>query len=307
MITRVRGLGRLGGRRNVSVHKLALSPASWGISEVTDWGHQLDAERVLSEAAAVGEGAITAGPPGFLPDRSDHARALLRRHRLKVVAGQVHAILHHHDTRGPELAHIDGHAHWLAAVGANTLVLSAIPERSAIATHNEAALSSGQWAHLLHLIGSVEHVCARHRLKVAVQPRFGSTIQGPEEIERLLVGTEAGVCLDIAHLVIAGADPVEVIELAAGRIQHVHLNDVDLDLARRVRDRSLRFADAITRGIYKPIGEGGAKVRRVIDALHAANYRGWFTLEQETRLASTDDRPLGRISRSLEFVLPLLS
>jgi len=54
-----------------SIHRLALSPVCWGISDVPGWGHQLDPERVLSEAAAVGEGAVTAGPPGFLPDRSD--------------------------------------------------------------------------------------------------------------------------------------------------------------------------------------------------------------------------------------------
>jgi len=289
-----------------SIHRIALSPVCWGIGEARDWGHQIDAERVLSEAAAVGEGAITAGPPGFLPDRSDQARPLLRRHRLQVVAGQVHAILHHHDIRGPELAHIDGHAHWLSAVGAETLVLSAIPERTPGATRPDS-LSNAEWAHLLHLIGSVEHVCARHRLKVAVQPRFGSTIQGPEEIERLLVGTEAGVCLDLAHLLLAGADPVEVIELAAGRIQHVHLNDVDLDLARRVRGGSLDYPEAVGRGLYVPLGEGGADVKRVTAALRGAGYRGWYALEEETRLASSEDRPLGPISRSLEFALPLLA
>ena len=303
---RVRGMGRLGGRRRVPAHRIALSPACWGISDGSEWGHQIDVDRVLSEAGAVGEGAITAGPPGFLPDRSDQARALLRRHRLQVVAGQVHAILHHHEARGPELAHIDGHAHWLAAIGADTLVLSAIPERSPEATRPET-LSNAEWAHLLHLIGSVEHVCARHKLKVAVQPRFGRTIQGPEEIERLLVGSEAGVCLDVAHLVIAGADPVEVVELAAGRIQHVHLNDVDLDIARRVRDGSLSYRDAVARSMFRPVGEGGARVAKVIEALRLARYGGWYTLEQETRLTSHDDRPLGRISRSLEAVLPLLA
>jgi inosose dehydratase len=287
-----------------SVHRLALSPACWGISERPGWGHQIDPDRVLSEAAAVGEGAITAGPPGFLPDRSDHARALLRRHRLQVVAGQVHAVLHHHEIRGPELAHIDGHAHWLAAIGAEALVLAVIPERTPGAQRQ--TLSHSEWAQLLHSIGSVEHVCARHKLRLAVQPRFGSTIEGPEEIERLLVGSEAGVCLDIAHLVIAGADPVEVIELAAGRTQHVHLNDVDPDLARRVREHSVDFDDAVTRGLYRPIGEGGANVARVIEALRSASYRGWHTLEQETRLPTPDVRPLGRISRSLEYVLPLL-
>ena len=287
------------------MHRLALSPTCWGISDLNGWGHQISADRVLSEAAAVGEGAITAGPPGFLPDRSDHARPLLRRHRLQVVAGEVHAVLHHYGIRGPELAHIDGHAHWLSAIGAGTLVLAVIPERSPEA-RRPPSLSQSEWAHLLHSIGSVEHVCARHRLKLAVQPRFGSTIQGPDEIERLLVGSEAGVCIDVAHLVIAGADPVEVVELAAGRIQHVHLNDVELGLAQRVGDGSLAFDDAVTRNLYRPIGEGGANVAGVIEALRSENYRGWHTLEDETRLPSPDVRPLGRISRSLEYVLPLL-
>jgi inosose dehydratase len=233
---------------------------------------------------------------------------MLRRNKLQVVGGKVHAILHHHAMRGPELAHIDGHAHWLAAIGADTLVLSAIPERTpAAAPASASPLTNAEWAHLLHLVGSVEHVCARHRLKLAVQPRFGSTIQDPEQIERLLVGSEAGVCLDIAHLVIAGADPVEVVELTAGRIQHVHLNDVDGGVAQRVREGSLEYREAIARGLYKPIGEGAARVDRVIDALRATGYRAWYTLEQETRLATADDRPLGRVSRSLEYVLPLLA
>jgi inosose dehydratase len=308
MIARqARVLGPFGARHARPAHRLALSPACWGISEDGGWGHQIDAERVLSEAAAVGEGAITAGPPGFLPDRSDQARPMLRRLKVQVVAGQVQAILHQNETRGPELAHIDGHAHWLAAIGAGTLVLSAIPERGAGAPARAESLSNAEWAHLLHLVGSVEHVCARHHLRLAVQPRFGSTIQGPVEIERLLVGTEAGVCLDIAHLVLSGADPVEVVELAAGRIQHVHLNDVDGDLVLRVRDGSLGYGDAVARGLYKPVGEGMANVRRVTEALRHAGYRGWYTLEQETRLATPEDRPLGRISRSLEFVLPLLA
>jgi len=123
----------------------------------------------------------------------------------------------------------------------------------------------------------------------------------------LLVGSEAGVCLDIAHLVIAGADPIEVVELTAGRIQHVHLNDVDLDLARRVRDRSLDYVEAVGRNLYRPVGEGGADVTRVMEALRSAGYQGWYTLEQETRLATVQDRPLGRVSRSLEFLLPLLA
>ncbi|HLQ16496.1 MAG TPA: sugar phosphate isomerase/epimerase [Candidatus Eisenbacteria bacterium] len=301
---------RVGNLRGIglprSPHRLALSPVCWGVSDVLGWGHQLDPERVLSEAAAVGEAAITAGPPGFLPDRSDQTRPLLKRHRLRVVAGEVHAILHHHDIRGAELAHIDGHAQWLSAIGAETLVLSAIPQRMGAAKHG-IVLDNSEWAHLLHSIGSVQHVCARHKLKLAFQPMFGSTIQGPEDIERLLVGSDAGICLDLGHLMLAGADPLEVLELGVGRIQHVQLNDIDKDLAEQVRDQGEDYVEAVGMGLFKPLGEGIAKVDRVVEELRRSKYRGWYTLRQETRLPTADVRPLGGISRSLEYLLPLLS
>lgn len=304
-MSRIPGLARFRPSRPRSVHRLALSPACWGISDVDDWGRQLDAERVLSEAAAVGEGAITAGAPRFLPDRSDQAKAVLRRHRLEVVAGQVHAVLHHHERRGPELAHVDGHAQWLAAIGASTLVLSAIWERGSAA--GLVGSSRPEWAHVLHFVGSVEHVCARHRLRLALMPRFGGTIQGAEQIERLLVGSEAGLCLDLAQLALAGEDPVEIIQEASGRILFVQLNDVDAGIARLVRDRSLGYEEAVVRGLYRPLGEGSVDVRGVIAALRSAGYRGWYSLEDQVRLESADDRPLGRISRSIEYALPLLS
>jgi inosose dehydratase len=282
-----------------------MSPASWGISDIPGWGHQLDAERVLSEAAAVGEGVIEAGPPGFLPDRSDLAKPLLKRHRLRLVAGPAQAILHHHDISGTELAVLDGHASWLAALGAETLVLSPVPPRDAGDKHG-IVLSSMGWAHLLHLIGSVQHVCSRHKLRLAVQPRYGSMIQGPADIERLLVGTEAALCIDVGQLVLVGADPVEVLELAAGRIQHVHLNDIDEHLAEQVREYGLDYAEAVSQNLFKPLGTGDADVDRVVETLRKTGYAGWYGLEQDTRLPSAEDRPLGMISRSLQHLRDLL-
>jgi inosose dehydratase len=290
---------------NAKQHRIALSPACWGVSDVPGWGHQLDAERVLAEAAQLGEGAIEAGPPGFLPDHSIQARPVLKRHGLQLVAGTADAILHHYDIRDSELAHIDGQASWLAALGAETLVLSAVPPRDAGAAHG-IVLSSMGWAHLLHLIGSVQHVCSRHRLRLAVQPRYGSMIQGPADIERLLVGTEAGVCLDVGHLILAGADPLEVLELAGGRIQHVHLSDIDNGLATQVREYGFDYAEAVNEDLFKPLGTGDAGIDRVVEALRRSKYRGWYTLDQPARLASDSDQPIAAIRHSLEYLLPLL-
>jgi inosose dehydratase len=298
-----RALRRVPGRARSerSALRIALSPASWGVSERPEWGHQLDAERVLSEVWSLGISAIEAGAPGFLPDRSDQAKLLLRRHWLRVISGQAHAILHHHDLRGPELAHIDGHASWLAAVGAETLVLSAIPPRGTSTAHG-IVLDSGGWAHLLNLIGSVEHVCARHKLKLAVLPRFGSMIQGPADIERLLVGTEAGLCFDPCHLLMVGADPLEVLELAGKRISHVRINDVDADLARQVREHRIDYPEAVSKGLFKTLGTGDARVEIVIDTLRRSNYRGWYAIDQDVRLESSEEKPLATVKRALDFV-----
>lgn len=270
------------------------------------WGHQLDAERVLSDAWSLGISGIEAGPPGFLPDRSDLARPLLRRHWLRVVAGPAHAVLHHRDRRGAELAHVDGHAGWLAAVGAETLILTAIAPRGSAEAHG-IVLGTADWAHLLHLIGSVQHACSRHGLRLAVLPRLGSMIQGPADIERFLVGTEAGLCLDIGHLVLLGADPIEVLELAAGRIQHVRLNDIDADLAAQVREGRLDYAEAVKRELFRPMGSGDARVERVVEALRRSHYNGWYTLEQDVRLSSQLDDPLPRIKHALAYARPLVA
>jgi inosose dehydratase len=109
------------------------------------------------------------------------------------------------------------------------------------------------------------------------------------------------------QLILSGADPIEVLELASGRIQQVHLNDIDAELAERVRDHGEDYREAVSLGLFKPLGEGVANVDRVIEALRSSKYPGWYTLAQETRLASPDDRPLGRISRSLDYLMPRLS
>ena len=299
-----RSLGGTRRRRREPRGGIAVSPASWGISELRAWGPQLDPQRVLTEIAALGVTAIETGPSGFLPDRSEAARAVLKRHRLQAVAGPVRAVLHHHDLRHQELVHIDGHAAWLAALGADTLVLTIIGSRDD--GDPDVELSSTGWAHLLNAIGSVQHLCSSRHLRLAVQPRSGSMFQGPADIERLLVGSEAGVCIDIGQLALAGADAVEVVELAAGRIEHVRVSDVDRALAVWVRSRDVNYETAVAQGLFKPVGDGDAGVGDVIEALLRAGYRGWFGLELETRLRSIDADPAAAVRTSLARLREML-
>src|ERR1051325_10952543 len=144
LTARALSIARPGSDRGRAATNVAVSPVSWGISEAATWGPQLEPNRVLTEMASLGANGIEAGPPGFLPDRSDAARSLLKRHGVRVVAGPVYAVLHHHEQRDRELAHIDGHAGWLAALGARTLVLTIIGSRTDEPRGSQ--LSSTGWA-----------------------------------------------------------------------------------------------------------------------------------------------------------------
>ncbi|HLQ60243.1 MAG TPA: sugar phosphate isomerase/epimerase [Candidatus Acidoferrales bacterium] len=260
----------------------------------------LAAEQVLAEAVGLGFEAIEAGPEGFLPNHSTPASKLLKRFKLKAVAAFVPAVLHHHDIRRAELSWVDGHARWLSALGAEVLVLAAIHGRAG--RRPPDGLSPTGWAHLLHSIGSVEEVCARHHLKVALHPHFGSLIERPADIERILVGCEAGICLDPAHLMLGGADPVELIHLAGSRIKHVHLKDLDAWIAARVTAGDLDYAEAVARGLFRPLGEGDAKIAEVLRALGQVGYQGWYVLEQDFAYRPAQSDPLADIRRSLDFM-----
>ena len=132
-------------------------------------------------------------------------------------------------------------------------------------------------------------------------------IQDPSDIERLLVGTEAGLCFDPGHLVMVGADPLEVLELAAGRIHHVRLNDIDANVARQVREHRLDYAHAVSKGLFKPLGSGDARVDTVIETLRRSRYRGWYAIEHDVRLESKDEKPITAVKRSLDYVRRLVA
>ena len=76
------------------------------------------AERVLSETCGLGFTATELGPKGFLPEDPASLRRLLERHRLRLVAGFVPAVLHVESVRERELAAVEEQARTLAEGGA---------------------------------------------------------------------------------------------------------------------------------------------------------------------------------------------
>jgi inosose dehydratase len=246
-------------------------------------------ERVLTEMARLGFHATELGPRGFLPADGARLAALLARHRLSLVGGFVPAALHVRETLPAQLEAVDAAARTLAEGGAELMVLAATT--GTVSYENGGGLNETEWSTLLGALEQVEAIADRHGLDVALHPHYGTVIERGQEVERLLETSTVGLCIDVGHLAVGGADPVEIIRKADGRVRHVHLKDLDAALAARVRSRAIGYRDAVAAGLYRPLGAGSARIGDAVQALETQGYAGWYVLEQDTVLEA--DPPPG--------------
>jgi inosose dehydratase len=282
---------------------IAGAPISWGVIEIPDWGYQMPADRLLREAASVGLAAMEAGPEDFLPPDPAEVKALLSGHSLGLVGGFVLAVLHEPQVRQEGLDLVERRAKFFSEAGADTLVLAATTGSE---TFEEVVdMDEAAWKELSENLRRVEEICARHGLTAVLHSHYGTVVETDEQLWRFLEGCDTGLCMDTGHLVIGGSDPLEVAEKAADRVQHVHLKDVDREVARRLGAREIGFKEACMEEAFRPLGDGDVDVARLVEILDRSNYSGWYVLEQDIMVASEPpegEGPVNDIRKSLQFL-----
>ncbi|MGH2835743.1 MAG: TIM barrel protein [Solirubrobacteraceae bacterium] len=282
--------------------RLAGAPISWGVCEVPGWGPMLPAQRVLAEMAEIGLRGTELGAPGFLPDDADAVAALLRAHQLTLVGGFVPLVLHEPDASAG-LAAAREAISLFARAGGEVLVLALVQDMDWSAP---AELDDAAWRALDKNVREVVALAAERSITVALHPHVGTLVESADQVARALEQLEVGWCLDTGHLLIGGYDPVEFARRNAQRVVHVHLKDVDADVAGRVRDGSLSLLDATRAGLFRPLGEGDVDVKAVLDELRSVGYGGWLVLEQDTALTGDEPTvgggPMLDVKRSIAFV-----
>ena len=282
--------------------KVAGAPISWGVSELPGWGYRMAPDRVLEEMRSIGLEATELGPPGYLPADPLACRKLLELHGLRLVAGFLACVLH--DSLSDALGEIERQATMLQSAGAELLVLAAALPGQTYDAHGE--LSEEAWRVMLGTIAAAEEIVARHGLRLAFHPHAGTAVESSQAVERLMSTAGVDLCLDTGHLYLGGSDPVRVASAWGRRIGHVHLKDVALECAARVRSGELAYAEGVRKGLYVPLGQGGIDIEAAIGRLRDAGYQGWFVLEQDTALTAEPapaSGPIEAARQSLEYFM----
>jgi inosose dehydratase len=273
--------------RGAHTDNLAGAPISWGVCEVPGWGAQLDAERVFGEMASLGLRATELGPIGYLPFEPRAIRETLGRHGLRLVGGFVPLVLHE---RHLDTAEAERIAATLAAAGADVFVAAAVADREWSAP---LPLTTDDFRRLARHLAEIERMAEQHGLTLALHPHAGTQIETAGDIETMLAVSDTGWCLDTGHLLIGGADPAEFVRANGDRIVHAHLKDVDAGIATRLRAGELGLVQATQAGLFRPLGQGDARIDEVVDLLQTVGYERWLVLEQDTAITGQEP-PVGR-------------
>jgi inosose dehydratase len=278
--------------------RLAGAPISWGVCEVPGWGLQLPPERVLSEMAELGLRATELGPLGWLPLDGAAVRAELERYGLRLVGGFVPV-----DVRAADLSPARRVAAQLAAGGADVFVAALVQDQDWSAP---VALDDDGWQRAAAHLRELADLVAADGLTLAIHPHVGTLLESAADVERALTHTDVPWCYDTGHLLIGGVDPAQFVRDHAERIGHVHLKDVNGSLAARVRGGELSLVQATQMGLFRPLGDGDARLDEVLALLQQKGYERWLVLEQDLAITGTeppvDGGPALDVARSIEFL-----
>jgi inosose dehydratase len=283
--------------------RLAAAPISWGVCEVPGWGWQPDSATVLAQMREVGLSATELGPDGFLPDDPQVRAKVLADAGLRAVGGFVPVVLHD-PALDPVTVIEQALAGW-AATGAGTLVLGAATGTDGYDVRPR--LDEDGWRVLLRNLDELATLAGKAGITATVHPHVGTMVQTADDVERVLAGSEIGLCLDTGHLLIGGADPVVLASEHAGRVRHTHLKDVDATWAAAVRAGEVTYTDAVRSGMYRPLGQGDLDIASIIGSLEHAGYDGWYVLEQDAILAGPPARGIDESMSDLRASMEHLS
>jgi inosose dehydratase len=283
--------------------RIAAAPISWGVCEAPNWGYQAERARVLGDMRELGIAATEFGPAGFLPTDPDRRATVLADQGVRAIGGFVPLVLHREDL--DPMPGLEAELDAFVAAGAEVLVVSV--DAGGAGYDDKRELTDAEWALVASRLDQVRSRASARGIRAVLHQHVGTLIESPFAVDRLLRDTGIDLCLDTGHLVCGGVDPVRIVREHPDRIGHVHLKDVDADVLGRVNAGELSYTDGVSAGLFRPLGEGCARIAETIGLLQSGGFDGWYVMEQDCRLDGPEglDAALADVRASLAFLAEL--
>lgn len=273
--------------------QIGIAPIAWTNDDMPDLGRENTFEQCVSEMALAGFAGTEIG--NKYPKDPIVLKKALDLRGLSVASAWFSAFLTTKPYEETERAFV-AHRDFLHKMGAKVIVVSEQgnsiqgKQDTPIFGHKHA-MDDHEWRLLYEGLNRLGRLAGEKDMKLVYHHHMGTVVQTAKEIDRLMVGTDptlVSLLFDSGHLVFAGEDPMPVLRKYAGRIRHVHLKDVRLDVLKRVHAEDMSFLQAVRAGAFTVPGDGCIDFAPIFKTLLQSGYEGWFLVEAEQDPAKAD-------------------
>jgi inosose dehydratase len=265
--------------------RLAIAPIGWTNDDMPELGGEIPFEQCVSEMALAGfEGSEIGNKYPRDPEVLNRA---LKLRGLTICNAWFSSFLTTRPLKDVERDFI-AQCDFLYAVGAR--VIGAAEQGNSIqgkplpVFDAKPRFTEEEWKRVAEGLNHLGRVAQDRGMQLVYHHHMGTGVQTTEEIDRLMEMTDpslVGLLYDTGHLVFSGEDYMAVLKKHMGRIRHVHLKSVRLDVVDRVKREKWSFLQAVRNGAFTVPGDGDVDFVPVFDMLKQAGYKGWWVVEAE--------------------------
>jgi len=266
--------------------KLAIAPIGWTNDDMPDLGAENTFEQCVSEMALAGFTGSEIG--NKYPKDVDVLRHKLEVRGLRICNAWFSSLF----TSEPyevTIRNFIEHRDRLYALGAR--VIGASEQGNSIQGKNinifgdqKPVYTPEQWELIAKGYNEMGALAKEKGMVLTCHHHMGTGVQTVEEIDHFMevVDPELVFLLfDSGHLTFAGIDPVPVLKKYIGRIRHVHLKDVRLNVRDQARKEGWSFLTAVRNGVFTVPGDGDVDFAPIFKILEESGYEGWVVVEAE--------------------------
>lgn len=266
--------------------RLAIAPIAWTNDDLPELGGGNTFEQCISEMALAGYEGSEVG------NKYPRDPAVLKRYLdlrgLTICNAWFSSFLTTKPYAEVEKAFLQ-HRDFLHAVGAR--VIGAAEQGHSIQGMQEVPVFEGkprftdeEWKRLAEGLNKLGERAREKGMILTYHHHMGTGVQTASEVDRLMEMTDSlllSLLYDTGHLAFSGEDYFAVLERHVGRVRHVHLKDVRLEVLDRVKKERMSFLQAVKQGIFTVPGDGGISFEPIFRLLEKKGYTGWYVVEAE--------------------------
>ena len=271
---------------------VAGAPVSFGVFELTPDSNDLvlpTADQVCATLQDTGYAGVDSGPIGFLGHGAE-LRERLARYGLELCGGWVDLPFSDDAAFATALPTLEAALDVFAAVIATNPSRLPLPTLAdsgdAVRKENPGGgaghtLDADGWAILARNVSTAAALVRDRGLEPTFHHHACTFVETPDEVDRFLALTDVDLTFDSGHLLLGGGDVLTGWRRWRERINHLHLKDVRVQLARDIVARKGGMIDVWSGGTFVPFGDGDLPMATFLDAVLTDGFDGWLVVEQD--------------------------